>query len=372
MPLLPDDLRCDNTPDLYSPAASRHDVKLLQLPQELLLAIVSHVEHRDVYTLRAINRKLHNLIHENESAIVRQHLLEAESQPSTYFMPTGSLNLDWWTERRYRIHTCSQLASVLSTQCCANLKPHSRLDDQDAWRSRKTNKLKTRLMSSFLTFYEYLVRLRQIVLRTLHEFEEDLIADFTRLGFILDLDEQRILESFPTDSLVHIAHAWRILQGVSRAKHVPLELSSTEFPYTTVKVALILGGLDRFTALISKPSQKERSQDLDAFGAELWHGEIWKPYMSLSEPPLSSIHHLATRPERVSSVDFPKEMRQGAILAFISHQSICESSLKAVILRRQGTLDNILPVDRYICETVREEGDSFCLLSSWNALDNPH
>ncbi len=136
-------------------------------------------------------------------------------------------------------------------------------------------------------------------------------------------------------------------------------------------MALILGGLDRFTALISKASHKERIQDLDAFGAELWHGEVWKSYVSPSEPPLSSIHHLAARQKRVSSVDFPKNMRQGAILTFISRQNICESSLKAVILRVQGTLDNILPVERYICEAVKEEGDSFRLLPSWNAVDNP-
>ncbi len=286
-------------------------------------------------------------------------------------MPTESLSLDNWTELRYRIRTCRQLASVLATQCCANLKPQSSLDDQEAWCMRKTKKLKFLLMSSFLAFYEYLVLLRQVVLRTLHEFEEYVVADFTRLGFILDLDEQRILENFPTDTLIHITQAWRILQGVSRAKNVSLELSSAKYPYTTVKMALVLGGLDRFTALISKANYKERIQDLDAFGAELWHGEIWKSYVSLNETPLSSIHHLATRQKRVSSVDFPKNMRQRAILTFITRQNICECSLKAVILRVQGTLDNILLVERYICEAVKEEGDSFRLLSSWNEVDNP-
>ncbi len=168
--------------------------------------------------MRAINRQLHNLIHENESTIVRQHLLSGEAQLPTCFISAESLSLDYWTEIRYRVRTCRQLASVLATQCCANLKPQSRLDDQEAWCIRKTKKLESLLMSSLHAFYIYLALLRQIVLRTLHEFEEYVIADFTRLGFILDLDEQRILETFPTDTLIHIAQAWRILQGVSTAK----------------------------------------------------------------------------------------------------------------------------------------------------------
>ena len=387
MPLLPDDLPCDETPEFQASAAryvalpprymsqltlsSRQNIKLLQLPQELLLTIISHVKCRDVFTLRTINRQLHNLIHENESTIVRRHLLEGEAHPPTYFMLAGSLSLDLLTDLRYRVRTCRQLASILATQCCANLRPQSQLDDREAWRMRKTEKLKTLLKSSFLALYEYFIRLREIVLRTLHEFEEYLIADFNRLGSILDLDQQRILETFPTDSLMHIAQAWRILERVSRAKNVPPEVSSAKFPYTTVKVALILGGLDRFTSLISKGSKKERIQDLDTFGAELWHGEPWRPYVSPSGPPLGSIHHLATPQKRVSFMDFPKNMGQGPVLTFISRQNICESSLKAVILRLQGTLDNILPVDSYICDAVREEGDSFRLLSSWNALDDP-
>ncbi len=226
-------------------------------------------------------------------------------------------------------------------------------------------------MSSFLPFYEYLVLLRQIILRTLHEFEEYGIADFTRLGFILDLDEQRIFETFPRDTLIHIAQAWRILQGVSKAKSISFELGFAQYPHTTVKMALILGGLDRFTALISKASHKERIQDLDAFGAELWQGETWRSYVSLKEPPLSSIHHLAAPgKKRVSSMDFPKNMRQRAISTFIGCQDICESSLKAVILRVAGTLDNIQLVERYICQAVSEERVSYGLLSLWNVVDN--
>ncbi len=172
-------------------------------------------------------------------------------------------------------------------------------------------------------------------------------------------------------SLIHITQAWRILEGVANAKGVPLELESTKYPFTTVKVMLVLGGLDRFTALLGKMSLEDRIDDLDAFNAEIWQGQTLRPYVNLEGTLLSSIHHFAAPPKRVSSTDFPTNMSPAAPITFINHQYICEHSAMAVILRSAGTLDDVLPVDQYLCDAVEEKGDPSFRLLSWNTPDNP-
>ena len=350
--------------------SSPHQARLLQLPQELLVNIISHLGWRDICRLRLINRQLHNLIHDTESTIVRKHLSETAGVLLESFKPAGSLlSLDYQIELRYRLRECRRLASLLATRCCAKLEPQSPLDEEKAWRTRKMNKLRDDLMTGLFALYEFLCRFQEVVLRSLHEFEEYSTVDVVRLGSILSLDQQRIIENLPQGSLVRIIQAWRILKGVANSRGVPFNQKSTKYPYTTVKVVLVLGGLDRFRSLINKTSLEERIQDLESFNAEIWHGLTWKPVVLLEGAPLSSIHHLAAPPKRVSSADFPKSMSPIATVTFISRQHVCEPSVAAVVLRLSGTLDNVLPVKQYICEVITEKGDSFSLLS-WNTPDD--
>lgn len=321
--------------------------------------------------MRLANHQVHNLIHENESIIVRKYLCHELEPLQRFFQPSGSLNLNFRIELRYRLRESRRLSSLLAHRCCAKLEPRLPDDEQGAWRKRKTKKLRDKLMMSVFALYEFLNRLRQVIIQSLHEFEGCSTADFARLGFVLGLDQQRIFESFPRKSLAHLSHAWQIIEGVANSKGVPLSLKSTKLPYTTVKMVLVLGGLDRFTELMSKATLKERIQDLDSFNAEIWQGRVWKPHQSLGGPALTSIHHLHPPPERASSANFPKSMSPTAPTTFINRQHICEPSLAAVILRLTGTLNGILPVDGYICDAVKEKGDPSYHLLCWNTPDNP-
>jgi hypothetical protein len=321
--------------------------------------------------MRLVNHELHNLIHENEGTIVRNYLSQELEALQQFFRPAESLNLNYRIDLRYRLRESRRLASVLAGRCCSKLKPRQMSDDEEEWRKRKAKKLRNKLLMGLFALYEFLDRFRQVVLRSLYEFESCSTADFARLGFVLGLDQQRIFESFPVDSLNHITQVWRILEGVSMSKNIPLSCKSTKYPYSTVKAVLVLGGLDRFGELISKPTLKERFQDLDAFNEELWHGQTWKPQKISEGPLLNSIHHLAPPPKRVSSADFPTGTPPTAPMTFINRQHICEPSLTAVILRASRTLDNIPGVDRYIAEALREEGDPSYVLLPWSQPDNP-
>lgn len=357
--------------DVELNASSRQHTKLLQLPRELLIKIISELVCRHLCALRLTNRQLHNLIHENESTIIRKYLGRELRTASQIFAPVEPLNLSYRFEVMRRLHQVGDLSLVLANRCCSKLIARRPLDDEEAWRRRKTTKLHEVLLMSTFALYEFLARFREIVLRSLHEFDGCSTAEFARLGFVLGLDQQQIFESFPKHYLMHTLHAWRILKGVAASLGVPFGCKSAEYPYTTAKVMLVLGGLDRFTALMNKPSVKERIQDLDAFNAEIWKGQRWKPRVSLDGPPLGSIYHLDAPPKRVSSTDFPKNVSPTAPVTFINRQQICEPSVTAVILRSFGTLDSMLPVDQYICKAIKEEGDPSYHLLSWSMPDNP-
>lgn len=350
---------------------SRHQPRLLQLPRELLVDIISALNFRDVYTLRLVNRELHNLIHENESAIVRQYLAGELEPLQEFFRPSGPLSLSYLGELLYRARESSHLSLLLADRCCEKLESRLALDNKEVWREGKRKKLKDKLMMSLFALHEFLVRFRNVVLRSLQEFEGWLTADSAAFRDILGLDQQRILETFPAESLVHIEAAWLILAGVAHSKGIPLGCKSTKYPYTTVRVLLVIGGLDRFTALMNKPNPKERTDDLDAFNAELWQGQMWKPHPSPDGPLLNSVHHLTSPPRPVSSGDFPRTLSPTASIRFINSQHICDISLVAVILRTAGNLDGISHVEQYICDAVKEEGDAPYILPSWRAPDNP-
>jgi hypothetical protein len=332
---------------------------------------VSQLSCHDLCALRLTNHKIHTLIHENESTIVRNHLREEKKIVPKYFKPAGSLSLDYEIELRYRFRQCRRLATFLATECCAKLEPLQLLYDSQGWRKRKAKKLRENLVMNLFAVYEFLARFREVVLRSLHEFEGCSTADFARLGFVLGLDQQGIFDGFPGNSLMPILYAWRILEGIANSKGISFNCKATKYPFTTVKVVLVLGGLDRFMALISKASLKERLQDLDAYNAEIWQNQTWKAHVGLLGPPLASIHHLAPPPKRTSSREFPQSMSPTAAITFINRQLICEPSLTAVILRLFGTIEDILSVERYVRDVVNEEGDSFHLLPSWNMPDGP-
>jgi hypothetical protein len=319
-----------------------------------------------LYAVRLTNRAFHNLIHENESTIVRKYLSQELESLQEYFKPAGAPSLNYRIELRYRLRNCRRLSSLLAGRCCVKLKTRPQLDDHDSWRRRKSKKLEDKLMMSMFALYEFLARFRQVVIRSLHEFEGCSTTDFARLGFVLGLDQQRIFECFPSNSLVGISQAWRILEGIATRKGVPFSCASTKYPYTTVKALLVLGGLDRFLALISKTNLEEHMQDLDNFNAEIWQDRTWKPRGSLVGSPLSSIHHLAAPPKCVSAADFPTNMSPTAPITFINCQHVCEPSLTAVTLRLARNLDSVMPVDHYICDAVKEEGDPSYRLLPWN------
>jgi hypothetical protein len=245
------------------------------------------------------------------------------------------------------------------------------LRDDQAWRKRKTRLLKEHLTINLFALYEFLIRFREVVLRSLHDFEGCSTADFARLGFVLGLDQQRIFDSFPAKSLMPILHAWRMLEGIANSKGVSLNCKATKHPFTTVKGVLVLGGLDRFIAMISKGSMKERLQDLDAYNAEIWQNQTWKVHIRLLGLPLTSIRHLAPPPKRITSREFPQSMSPTAAITFINRQHVCEPSLTAVILRLFGTIEDILPVERYVRDVIKEKGDSFHLLPTWNMPESP-
>ena len=347
-----------------------HHKSLLQLPRELIIDIISELNCRDLYSMRLVNHEIHNLVHENESTIVRKYLSEELESLQKFFKPPGSLNLNYRIDLRYRLRESRQLASVVADRCCAKLKPQQPFDNEE-WRKKKAKILRDKLLMGLFALYEYLDRYREVVLRSMHDFEACSTADFASLGFVLGLDQQRIFETFPAESFLHITQAWRILEGVAHSRNIPLSCKSTKYPYSTIKAVLVLGGLDRFGELISKPTLKERFQDLDAFNEEIWNGQKWKLYKSFEGPILSSVHHLAPPPKRVSSADFPKGTPPTAPMTFINRQHICEPSLAAVILRYSRTLDDVPSVDQYICEAVKEEGDPGYVLLPWNQPDNP-
>lgn len=302
---------------------------------------------------------------------MRNHLADERKVVPRYFEPAGPLSLDYEIELRYRLRQCRRLSAFLATHCCAKLTPLPVLHDDQVWRKRKTRLLKEHLTINLFALYEFLARFREVVLRSLHEFEGCSSADFARLGFVLGLDQQGIFDSFPAKSLMPILYAWRMLEGIANSKGVSLNCKATRYPFTTVKVVLVLGGLDRFIAMISKGSMKERLQDLDAYNAEIWQNQTWKVHIKLLGPPLASIRHLAPPPKRISSRDFPQSMSPTAAITFINRQCICEPSLTAVILRLFGTIEDILPVERYVRDVIKEEGDSFHLLPTWNMPESP-
>lgn len=336
-----------------------------------MIEIVAQLKCCDLFALRLTNHEFHKLIHENESTIVRKSLSQELDSIQRLSKPAECLSLDYLINIRHRLVDTRRLSSVLAARCCTQLKTRRPFNDEDGWREKKARKLEDRLMMGLFALDEFLAQFQQVVLRSLHQFEGCLAADFARLGFVLGLDQQQILETLPRESFVHILQAWRILEGVANSKHIHLHLEATEYPHTPVKVMIVLGGLDRFGQLISRPTPEERVQDLDAFNAELWQGQTWKPQRTLNAAPLHSIHHLAAPPKRISRADFPTAMLPTAPVKFVSRQKICEPSLMAVILRCKGTLNDVLPVDEYICEAIKEEGDPGYILLPWNRPGGP-
>lgn len=342
---------------------------LLQLPREILIQIFSQLSSHDLCSLRLTNHELHNLVHEEESTIVRKMLgpeLEALKMSYNYDMP---LSLDYSIRLTKRLEDCVGISNVLARQCCIKLRACQPFDEEDRWRKRKIHQLERKLMVGVLALYEFLERFRRDVVRSLHEFEDCSTADFARLGFVLGLDQQNILETFPEATLIHILQTWRILKGVIKSKGIPLICQATKYPYTTVRALLILGGLDRLRPLISKPTFEDRIRDLDAFNAEVWRGQIWKHHKSLNGPPLSSIYHLKAPETRVTSEDFPSNMAPTAAITFINRQQVCESSLQAVILRCDGSLDRVNTADDYILRLISEKGDPSHFLLPWSVPD---
>jgi hypothetical protein len=342
---------------------------MLQLPRELIIQIISLLHYRDLYSLRLANHEIHNLIHENESTIVRKYLSNKLEALQKIFKPPGSLTLSYRMEMRYRLRICRHLSSLLATRCCAKLDPTPRIDDLHTWRKGKAKKLADKLTISLFILYEYLNRFREVVIRSLHEFEECSVKDLSSLGFVLGFDQQKILESFPKESLIPVLQTWRILEGITTSRGLTSNTKSFRYPYITLKTLFMLGGLDRFAALIHRPTLPERMQELDAFSAELWQDKVWKPYATFAGPPLRTIHHLAAPPRRVSSADIPQTMGPTPLTIFITGQYLCERSLQAVILRAKGNLDGVLPLQQYMCDAVKEDGDSSYNFSHWNRPD---
>jgi hypothetical protein len=319
--------------------------------------------------LRLTNHQLHHLIHDNESTITRNYLSQELELLQRIFKPAESLTLNYRIDLTCRLLQVRRLATLLAGRCSSKLKPQQPVENGEVWRTKKIRKLRDMLMTGLFALCEFLAQFRQVVLRSLHDFEGYSSDDFARFGFVLGIDQQRIFETFPTESFRHITQAWRILEGVANAKGISLSCRAAKYPYTSVKALVVLGGLDRFECLLSTADLKERLEDLNAFNDELWHGRVWKPYKKLSGAPLKSIRHLARPATRVSSGDFPQGTPPTAPLTFINRQHICEPSISAVILRCVGTLDNVPAVDRYICDAVREEGDPDFVLLPWSQPD---
>jgi hypothetical protein len=229
--------------------------------------------------------------------------------------------------------------------------------------------LADKLTIGLFALHEFFVRFQKIVVRSTHDFDGYTYTEYARLGSILGIDQQRIFESFPADSLVDILQAWRILEGVLYAKGVSLSLKSKKYPYITIQAMLVLGGLDRLGALLDKPTLEQRVEELDSFSLEIWFGRTWRAPEALPTPPLPSIHHLTPPGKRISSADFPTGSSPTPILKFINCQDSCKVGLVAVILRTARTLDNLVLVDRYIRESVKEEGDPRFVLLRWNLPD---
>lgn len=286
------------------------------------------------------------------------------------FKPLGPLTLNYFMELLYRARRCSHLSSLLADRCCEKLESRPPPDNKETWREGKRKKLKDGLSLSLFVLHEFLDRFRHVILRCLQDFEGWLTADFAGSGDILCLDQQRIIETFPKESLVHIGAAWQILEGVATSKGVPFSCRSTKYPFTTVKVLLVLGGLDRFTAMMDKASPKERIDDLDAFNTELWQGQTTEAHRNVDIPLLSSVHHLAPPPKPISFADFPRKLSPIASIKFIDSERFFESSLMAVILRSAGTLDVMSQVEQYICTAVKEDSDSPYILPSWCRPDD--
>lgn len=350
---------------------SSHSLSRLQLPKELLIDIFSRLNFHDLLALRLISHSIHNLIHKNESTIVRQNIhFEPELEVMQRFQkPAGPLTLDYRINLHHCHRACRQISTVLAGRCCEKLKTLRSSTDDASWRERKTKILADELMTGIFALHEFFAQLGQIVIRSLRELQGLSTTDVAQLGSILGVDQQRILETFPQKTLIRALQAWRILKGVAFSKGLPLNLRDTISSYMSVKMVLVLGGLDRFGELISETTPVGRKRNLHTFHAEIWDFQHWKLHQA-QRAQSKSINHLAGPPKRVSASDFASTTLRKTAVAFIDGQQICGASLEAVILRAEGTLSAILSSDQYIGETIREAGDPSFQLLRWYLPDN--
>jgi len=205
---------------------------LLQQPQELINGVMYCLEYRDLLSLRRVNHKFHNFIHDHEYDMCcrvaaylqrQQHLLICDQVPQC--LPDGYKIL--------RSHTASvDLASL----CTRIILKHARFKQrpgESLLSSRRTSdNLNRRLTAGFLLIDYFLDRLSDVMDRGVEELASLSDRTYLRLGSVYELDQQLIIQSFePLERcvspecareriLTDSAMAWLILQGVCQAKHL--------------------------------------------------------------------------------------------------------------------------------------------------------
>jgi len=360
----------------------RHDSVinlLLQQPTEIRNLILNSLDSRDLLTMRATSRTLHDLIHESSTPLCLsfyEHNSRIHHLPLT---PLNTPNLSAFFRMSSRYKSACEVATIIALRIAQYLSTRATRDDNAAleiWRRKVISRLERRLKRSLIILQIYL----NFMLDNMNENEGNLEPldddEYTGLHNIFLFDEQSFLQRnmpmLTETDFIDVTAALEILKLMCKGRCVPFRMKSPAHPFTSVRHILMVKGLAPFTELLAKDvSLAQQEALLRRLSRNIGQSRRSHSASNVASP-CSSLNALDGYWQS-RDICFDLKRSNSARDRFISHQDIWDKSARAFMMprleRAPKTQAATVWIQKLCVEGDEKARESDILIGDWDQPD---
>lgn len=342
---------------------------LLQLPAEIVTAVLSWLDEGDLLNLRLSSKCLHCLVHDLASALYGSYIRQLKRSHGPLLQPgvaVQDISLISYLDLRARSSMIWTLAGVLSAHVASNLQLGDAVvkANEDAIRARKGDLLQQQLFPYLFCLDGFLGDLCQGLAQAgeaLSSWDDELYVAATDLLF---LDQQQMVSSVCSDvtSIIGVSAALKILLGVCKAKQLGPKARSPTYPFASVKRIMLARGLKPFAKLLQETTAPQCFKFKRAGEAVLrTHQPVQRASNLLHLRRLDvGVHYFS-----VAAYQRPVEVTE----KFLEGQNIWQNAA-CTVLQRDFAVDpaqHDKSIQAWILHIVTEPGDSTLQVGDWQS-----